>query len=67
MPTMSTEQAIVLRGRPLAPGARPFVVGILNVTPDSFSDGGWFYDPRAAVEAGCRMADEGADVVDTGG
>lgn len=64
---MSTEQAIVLSGRPLAPGARPIVVGILNVTPDSFSDGGWFYDSQAAVEAGCRMADEGADVIDIGG
>lgn len=64
---MSTERPILLRGRNLVPGARPFVVGILNVTPDSFSDGGWFYDSQAAVEAGCQMADEGADVIDIGG
>jgi dihydropteroate synthase len=49
------------------PGGGPFVVGILNVTPDSFSDGGKYFEPAAAVEAGCRMADEGADVVDVGG
>jgi dihydropteroate synthase len=51
----------------LVPGARPFVVGILNVTPDSFSDGGRFCDARAAVDAGCRMANEGADAIDIGG
>ena len=56
-----------LCGRTLEPGGGPFVVGILNVTPDSFSDGGKYFDPAAAVEAGCRMADEGADVIDVGG
>ncbi len=64
---MNTEHAIVLRGRVLRPGAGPFVVGVLNVTPDSFSDAGRFYDARVAIEAGARMADEGADVVDIGG
>ena len=42
-------------------------MGILNVTPDSFSDGGHFFDPEAAVAAGVGMADEGADVIDIGG
>ncbi len=64
---MNTENPMVLRGRVLRPGAGPFVVGVLNVTPDSFSDAGRFYDARVAVEAGARMADEGADVVDIGG
>jgi len=42
-------------------------MGVLNVTPDSFSDGGQFATPEAAIEAGLRMASEGADIVDVGG
>lgn len=45
---------------------RPVVMGVLNVTPDSFSDGGRFADPRAAVEQARRLADEGADIIDIG-
>jgi dihydropteroate synthase len=45
----------------------PVVMGILNVTPDSFSDGGRFLDPDAAVEHGLRLLAEGAGVVDVGG
>jgi dihydropteroate synthase len=46
---------------------RPRVMGILNVTPDSFSDGGHRQDVRAAIEAGLTMIAEGADIVDVGG
>ncbi|MGH8988754.1 MAG: dihydropteroate synthase [Acidimicrobiales bacterium] len=46
---------------------RPLVMGILNVTPDSFSDGGRFLRPADAVARGERMVAEGADVVDVGG
>jgi dihydropteroate synthase len=46
---------------------RPLIMGILNVTPDSFSDGGRFLSTAAAVEHGLRMLDEGADLVDVGG
>jgi dihydropteroate synthase len=46
---------------------RPSVMGVLNVTPDSFSDGGLFVDPAAAIEHARRLVDEGADVVDVGG
>jgi dihydropteroate synthase len=42
-------------------------MGILNVTPDSFSDGGRFLAPEAAIEHGARMLAEGADIVDVGG
>jgi dihydropteroate synthase len=42
-------------------------MGVVNVTPDSFSDGGRFLDPGAAVEHGRRLAAEGADVIDVGG
>jgi dihydropteroate synthase len=47
--------------------ARTLVMGILNVTPDSFSDGGRFFDPEAAVSRGVRMAFDGADIIDVGG
>ena len=46
---------------------QPQVMGILNVTPDSFSDGAQFADPSEAVEAGVRMASQGAAVLDVGG
>jgi len=42
-------------------------MGILNITPDSFADGGRHYDASAAVEAGLRMVQEGADILDVGG
>lgn len=58
--------------RPRAPLAglaldRPRIMGILNITPDSFSDGGQFFDPVAAQAQGQRMAVEGADLIDIGG
>jgi len=46
---------------------RPLVMGVLNVTPDSFSDGGRYLDPDRAVARGLAMVAEGADVVDVGG
>ena len=64
---MSAHQPILLRGCPLVPGSGPFIVGILNVTPDSFSDGGAYPSTETAITAACRMADEGADVIDVGG
>lgn len=46
---------------------RPLVMGILNVTPDSFSDGGRHNDPRAAIELALQMQADGADIIDIGG
>jgi len=46
---------------------RPYIVGIVNVTPDSFSDGGRFLDVQQAVDRGLVMAAEGADLIDIGG
>ena len=46
---------------------RPQVMGVLNVTPDSFSDGGRYADLRAAIDHGRRMAAEGAAIIDVGG
>jgi dihydropteroate synthase len=45
---------------------RPVVIGILNVTPDSFSDGGAFFSPDAAITQARRMATDGADIIDIG-
>ncbi len=46
--------------------ARPLVMGVLNVTPDSFSDGGRYLDPQAAIVQARRLAAEGADILDVG-
>ena len=46
--------------------ARPLVMGVLNVTPDSFSDGGRYLDPQAAIVHARRLAAEGADILDVG-
>jgi dihydropteroate synthase len=48
-------------------GKRTLVMGVLNVTPDSFSDGGLFFDSSKAIEHGLRMAEQGADIIDVGG
>jgi dihydropteroate synthase len=53
--------------RTLECGPRTLVMGILNVTPDSFSDGGRFLDHEAAVTHGVLMAEDGADILDVGG
>ena len=53
--------------RELECGPRTLVMGILNVTPDSFSDGGRFLDHEDAIGQGLRLAEEGADIVDVGG
>ena len=54
------------RGQAL-PLSRPLIMGILNVTPDSFSDGGRRQTPKAAVAYGLQMIEEGADILDVGG
>jgi dihydropteroate synthase len=58
--------------RPRAPWAgfdlsRPLIMGVLNVTPDSFSDGGGFTDPARAIDHGRAMLAAGADIIDVGG
>ena len=49
------------------PQRRPLVMGVLNVTPDSFSDGGRHFSPDAALARAAQLADEGADLIDVGG
>jgi dihydropteroate synthase len=58
---------IKLASRTLSLGQRTFVMGVLNVTPDSFSDGGKFLDPQRAIEHAFAMERAGADLLDIGG
>ncbi len=53
-------------GRTLSLGDRPLVMGVLNLTPDSFSDGGLWRDPERAVAHALQLLDEGADLLDLG-
>ncbi len=53
-------------GRKLETGRRTLVMGVVNVTPDSFSDGGRYLDPEQAIEHALRLLDEGADLIDIG-
>jgi len=62
-----TEFILKTSRRTMIFGKKTGIMGILNVTPDSFSDGGIFYSPEKAVDRGWQMADEGADMIDIGG
>lgn len=55
------------RNRVFRTAERPLIMGILNVTPDSFSDGGRYHDKNSAVEHGLQMVRDGADIIDVGG
>lgn len=56
-----------LRTRALELGRRTLVMGVVNITPDSFSDAGAHFSPKSAVEHGLRLLEEGADILDIGG
>lgn len=60
------ERSIHTGKRHIVLGSRPLVMGVLNVTPDSFSDGGQFLDPGKAIAQVNKMVDAGADVIDIG-
>lgn len=65
--TMSPSVAASNVFAPRGAGDRPIIMGILNATPDSFSDGGRFTDTDLAVERGLELVEQGADIVDVGG
>jgi dihydropteroate synthase len=56
-----------IAGRKIRLGERTLIMGVVNVTPDSFSDGGLYLDTNAAVERGLELAEQGADWIDVGG
>jgi dihydropteroate synthase len=62
-----THYSIRCRKQKLILGKRTLLMGVLNVTPDSFSDGGFFLNKEKAISRGLRMVEEGADVIDIGG
>jgi dihydropteroate synthase len=62
-----THYSIHCRKRTLTLGKRTLLMGILNVTPDSFSDGGFFFEKEKAIAHGLKMVEEGADIIDIGG
>jgi len=64
---ISRGQLVMAHGQSLPLGERTLVMGILNVTPDSFSDGGRYFDTQRAVEHGLEMVEQGADIIDVGG
>lgn len=66
-PSPLIPHAVLKLGRFSLPLDRPLIMGVLNVTPDSFSDGGRFFDPAPALEHANRMIAEGADILDIGG
>jgi dihydropteroate synthase len=66
-PTTGSSGSIPLKKGYLDYSSRSLVVGVINVTPDSFSDGGHFYDPIIAIQHGTRLVREGADALDVGG
>lgn len=61
------EYTLKTNRREIQLGERTLIMGILNVTPDSFSDGGLFYSQQKAIEYGIQMVEEGADIIDVGG
>jgi dihydropteroate synthase len=56
-----------LASRSLQLGKKTLIMGVVNVTPDSFSDGGLHFDPERAVEYGLQLLRDGADIIDVGG
>ncbi len=62
-----THYTLRCRKRTFTLGKRTLLMGVLNVTPDSFSDGGLFFDKEKAIAHGLRMVEEGADMIDIGG
>jgi dihydropteroate synthase len=64
---ISRPHTIDCRGIPLNSGRMPLVMGVVNVTPDSFSDGGRYLEHDQAIEHALRLAEEGADILDIGG
>ncbi|TET67637.1 MAG: dihydropteroate synthase [Candidatus Aminicenantes bacterium] len=64
---MRKKSILQVRGNRLLLGQKTWLMGIINVTPDSFSDGGLYFNKEKAVDRGLELAEEGADIIDIGG
>lgn len=64
---MRKEYILQVNGKKHTLGQRTWIMGVINVTPDSFSDGGLYFDKDRAVEKGIELRAEGADIIDVGG
>src|SRR5262245_5931280 len=67
IPTRKRYSVPLPNGTRLELGERTLLMGIINVTPDSFADGGVRFDPARAIDDGFRMIEDGADILDVGG
>ena len=65
--TAASEESTLRCGRFLVPLARPLIMGVVNITPDSFSDGGAFFSREHAIGHARRLVEEGAHIIDVGG
>ena len=64
---MIKEYILQVNGKEFTLGPKTWIMGVLNVTPDSFSDGGQYSDKNKAIERGLRLIEEGSDIIDIGG
>lgn len=64
---MRKEYILQVNGKKHTLGQRTWIMGVINVTPDSFSDGGLYFEEERAVERGMELEAEGADIIDVGG
>ncbi len=64
---MTYEYILQVKGKDHTIGGRTWLMGVINITPDSFSDGGLYLDKDKAVKRGLELAEEGADIIDIGG
>lgn len=64
---MRREYTLQVNGKEISLGRRTWIMGILNVTPDSFSDGGFYFSREKAIAKGIQLLEEGADILDIGG
>ncbi len=64
---MTKEYILQVNGKDITFGPRTWIMGVINITPDSFSDGGRYFDKDKALERGLQLVEEGSDIIDIGG
>lgn len=64
---MTKEYILQVNGKDITLGPRTWIMGVINITPDSFSDGGRYFDTNKAFERGLQLIEEGSDIIDIGG